>query len=205
MSERTFRRQRNRFEEDGLAGIRDRRVGKASPHRAGPAEVDKVLELYRTRYVGWPVKHFHDHLVERHGIRRSCGWTKSVAHLQVYLDNALVGRTESNAQGVWSLTPDRFLDPCQYQLRVDQVGSGGKVESRAELQFDRRPFDTTATGERAVVMLPGNNLWMIARRTYGEGPLYFVIFTANQGQIRDPNLIYPSQIFILPTQDKGRF
>lgn len=80
VSERTFRRQRLRFEEEGLSGLLDRRLGKASPHRVPVDEVMRVLELYRTRYAGWPVKHFHDHLTERHGITRSYGWTKSVLH-----------------------------------------------------------------------------------------------------------------------------
>lgn len=80
VSERTFRRQRGRFEEEGLAGLLDRRLGKASPHRVPADETSRVLELYRTRYSDWPVKHFHDRLVERHGIARSYGWTKSVLH-----------------------------------------------------------------------------------------------------------------------------
>ena len=80
VSERTFRRQRVRFEEEGLAGLLDRRLGKASPHRVPADETARVLELYGTRYRGWPVKHFHEHLVERHGIARSYGWTKSVLH-----------------------------------------------------------------------------------------------------------------------------
>lgn len=80
VSERTFRRQRARFEEEGLAGLLDRRLGKVSPHRVPADETARVLELYGTRYLGWPVKHFHEHLVERHGIARSYGWTKSVLH-----------------------------------------------------------------------------------------------------------------------------
>ena len=80
MSERTFRRQRARYEEEGVDGLLDRRLGRASPHRVPVDETARVLDLYRTRYAGWPVKHFHDHLVERHGIARSYGWTKSVLH-----------------------------------------------------------------------------------------------------------------------------
>lgn len=56
VSERTFRRQRGRFEEEGLAGLLGRRLGKASPHRVPADETARVLELYRTRYRGWPVK-----------------------------------------------------------------------------------------------------------------------------------------------------
>jgi len=80
VSERTFRRQRARYEEEGLSGLLDRRLGKVSPHRIGADEVDRVLNLYRTRYTGWTVKHFHERLVEKHGLRRSYGWTKSVLH-----------------------------------------------------------------------------------------------------------------------------
>jgi transposase len=80
VSERTFRRQRARFEEEGVMGLLDRRLGKVSPHRVPADEVERVLDLYRTRYAGWTVKHFHERLVERHGVGRSYGWTKSVLH-----------------------------------------------------------------------------------------------------------------------------
>jgi transposase len=80
VSERTFRRQRARSEEDGLCGLLDRRLGKVSPHRVPADEVERVLELYRTRYTGWTVKPFHERLVDKHGVTRSYGWTKSVLH-----------------------------------------------------------------------------------------------------------------------------
>ncbi|WP_342150181.1 LysM peptidoglycan-binding domain-containing protein [Methylorubrum sp. SB2] len=44
----------------------------------------------------------------------------------------------------------------------------------------------------------GDSLWQISRRTYGKGNRYTVIYDANQDQIRDPDLIYPGQIFVLP-------
>jgi nucleoid-associated protein YgaU len=45
----------------------------------------------------------------------------------------------------------------------------------------------------------GDNLWTIARRVYGEGIKYTTIYQANDGQIRDPDRIYPGQVFELPT------
>ena len=45
----------------------------------------------------------------------------------------------------------------------------------------------------------GDNLWTIARRVYGEGIKYTTIYEANTGQIRDPDRIYPGQVFSLPT------
>ncbi len=72
--------------------------------------------------------------------------------------------------------------------------------SRIEVPFIRAPAAVAisfAPGERIVVQ-PGYNLWQIARRTYGKGVLYSVIYQANAEQIGDPDLIYPGQIFSLP-------
>ena len=44
----------------------------------------------------------------------------------------------------------------------------------------------------------GDNLWTIAKRVYGLGIEYTTIYRANTGQIRDPNQIYPGQVFDLP-------
>ena len=49
-----------------------------------------------------------------------------------------------------------------------------------------------------VMVQPGNSLWRLARRTYGSGLRYTDIYDANRDQIRDPNLIYPGQVFVLP-------
>ena len=58
VSERTFRRWRGRYEEEGLEGLLDRRLGRESPHRVPADETERVLDLYRTRYRDWPVAHF---------------------------------------------------------------------------------------------------------------------------------------------------
>lgn len=49
-----------------------------------------------------------------------------------------------------------------------------------------------------VVIQPGNNLWRLSRVIYGRGVQYAVIYEANKSQIRDPDLIYPGQIFAVP-------
>jgi hypothetical protein len=53
MSERQFRRYRDRYEEDGVAGLSDARLGKPSPKRVPAADVGLMLELYRDAYRGW--------------------------------------------------------------------------------------------------------------------------------------------------------
>lgn len=52
-------------------------------------------------------------------------------------------------------------------------------------------------------IIRGDNLWQISKRTYGRGERYTVIYDANQAQIRDPDLIYPGQIFVLPNGRRG--
>ena len=69
MSERQFRRYRDRYEEEGLEGLRDRRLGKPSAKRVPEDERQQMLELYRAFYGGWNVKHFHEHLKERSQLR----------------------------------------------------------------------------------------------------------------------------------------
>jgi transposase len=76
-SERQFRRYRRRYEEDGLEGLIDRRLGKAAARRVAVDEVTWMLEEYERRYRGWNVKHFHEHLQERHGKRWSYSWVKT--------------------------------------------------------------------------------------------------------------------------------
>jgi nucleoid-associated protein YgaU len=44
----------------------------------------------------------------------------------------------------------------------------------------------------------GDSLWRISRRAFGDGTHYAVVFKANREQIRNPNLIYPGQVFVLP-------
>jgi transposase len=80
VSERTFRRWTRAYEEEGEAGLIDRRLGKASGRRVPADRAEEVERLYRERYQGFTVKHFHEHLVKDHGFGWSYTWLK--LHLQ---------------------------------------------------------------------------------------------------------------------------
>jgi transposase len=77
MSERHFRRLRDRYEAEGAEGLVDRRLGRASARAAPLDQIDWVLELYRTRYWDFTAKHFHEHLVRDHGFGLGYTWTKT--------------------------------------------------------------------------------------------------------------------------------
>ena len=78
ISERTFRRWRDRHREDGEAGLADRRL-EPSPRRAPVAEIERMLGLYRDLYRGFTVKHFHEQLGKRHNY--TLGYTVTKLHL----------------------------------------------------------------------------------------------------------------------------
>jgi nucleoid-associated protein YgaU len=121
------------------------------------------------------------------------------ARIQVYLDNLLIGHSVSDAEGRWGLTPDQPVRPGRYTLRADHVSGDGRVSARAEIPFQMA--DQAASNlpaGQSVVVQPGASLWRIARRTYGDGVRFSLIYEANQTQIRDPDLIYPGQIFTVP-------
>jgi transposase len=77
MGERTFRRWCRRYEEEGEAGLLDRRIGKVSGKRVPVDRCDEVEALYRTRYSGFTARHFHEHLVRDHRFAWSYSWTKA--------------------------------------------------------------------------------------------------------------------------------
>ncbi len=75
------------------------------------------------------------------------------------------------------------------------------AEVTPEAEPDAKP-DTAAVQPpvRIVTVQPGATLWAIARDRYGEGQLYLQVFEANKDKIRDPDLIYPGQVFTVPEE-----
>jgi nucleoid-associated protein YgaU len=96
------------------------------------------------------------------------------------------------------------MPPAQAEVRTLRSPVPDTVQTPAQMQAE-----TPALAERSpTVFVPeigtttiirGDSLWQISRRIYGKGTRYTVIFDANQPQIRNPDLIYPGQIFVLPT------
>ncbi|MFN3935449.1 Ig-like domain-containing protein [Parvibaculum sp.] len=124
------------------------------------------------------------------------------ATIRVYVGGNPVGETKADTDGRWELSPAADIAPGQYALRVDQVDGEGRVVGRIEVPFERGEPQAVLAALRdgKVVIQPGNNLWNIARRLYGSGFSYTIIYEANKDQIRDPNLIYPGQIFETPAK-----
>ena len=126
------------------------------------------------------------------------GRGKPALIVQIYLDNKLIGRATVDGNGGWRLKPDQPVTAGVYSLRADEVNKAGEVQTRIELPFARaEPLDTHPP-EPMVIVQPGNSLWRLARRVYGSGYRYTTIFAANQEQIKDPDMIFPGQVFAVP-------
>ncbi len=127
------------------------------------------------------------------------GQARPKAHVQLYLDDAALGAAQADDKGAWSLIAKTDLKLGGHRLRADEIGPNGKVAARAEVSFAPEEAAEAAQGKPgSITVEKGNCLWRIARRAYGRGSDFMLIFQANKGQIRDPNRIYPGQVFALP-------
>jgi hypothetical protein len=131
--------------------------------------------------------------------------------VQIYLDNTSIASASVSPEGDWQTTLPE-VESGVYTLRVDEVSQDGQVVSRIETPFKREEAERvaevlqeeTANPDFQVAMRtvqPGNTLWAIARERYGKGIMYVLVFEANRDRIRNPDLIYPGQVFVLPTTE----
>ena len=99
--------------------------------------------------------------------------------------------TASVAQATAAKRPDSAA-PQQPQLAA--AGAIVLPDSGSSASTVVVPKITTTTVSR------GDSLWRLSQVSYGAGTRYAVIYKANRGQIRNPNLIYPGQVFVVPAQ-----
>ena len=122
--------------------------------------------------------------------------------IYLYLDQEILGNTIADDKGRWEVRPTKKINPGVYQLRADHVDENLKVINRVTIPFSPATQDMAdVPEERRIVVQPGNSLWRIARRVYGSGFEYAVIYRANESQISDPDLIYPGQVFEIPASE----
>jgi hypothetical protein len=140
--------------------------------------------------------------------------------VRIYVDGVVVGDAAVDEDGRWQIATDRAVGSGQHTIRADRIEKAtGKVIARAEVPFQQTGDVATlmdvgtagggsagvaSTGSadlQKVVIKRGDNLWTISRRLYGKGVRFSTIYEANNDQIRNPDLIYPGQVFLLPAGD----
>ncbi|PHQ96858.1 MAG: hypothetical protein COB40_06720 [Marinosulfonomonas sp.] len=129
-------------------------------------------------------------------------------YVRIYLNNEPIRTLKIEEDGRWR-APLPEVDTGIYTLRIDEIDDEGSVVSRVETPFKREEPEVLAqlnsgsTPEAGITLTqvtvqPGNTLWGIASKSYGDGILYVRVFEANRDRIRDEDLIYPGQVFTIP-------
>ena len=125
------------------------------------------------------------------------GRARTDMNVMVYLNNEFKMKTIPGKDGSWDVDLG-IIPPGIYKLRIDETTINGDVKFRIETPFKQETkelLDKMFT--KAITVQPGNSLWRIARRIYGKGIMYLDIYNKNSHLIKDPDLIYPGQIFSL--------
>lgn len=131
------------------------------------------------------------------------------ALVQVFDGSRKLGEVTADRNGEWVLVPDHPLPAGTGRLNLRAATSHGLVVASAETVAvtvphtapqapSALPAGARAAAAQTYVVQRGNSLWQIARHALGAGVRYLTIYSANLGQIRNPDLIYPGQVFKLP-------
>ena len=129
--------------------------------------------------------------------------TASGEFVRVYLNDRAVATSQIEANGDWQAGLPA-VDTGIYTLRVDELDKQGQVVARVETPFKREEPEVLAAATeteklvQAITVQPGSTLWAIAQERYGSGTLYTRVFKANADTIKNPDLIYPGQVFRVP-------
>lgn len=162
--------------------------------------------------------------VEKSGAFLVAGKAAPSAKINLYLNNSFVAAAKAGADGHWSVTIQKGVPRGSFKVRADETGDGAaKVIARVEVPFiapapqpnavvaavapampKSAAFapgaDVVVAAIRTTTVVRGDSLWRISRGIYGRGIRYTEIFKANAAQIRNPRLIFPGQVFVVPKQ-----
>ena len=149
------------------------------------------------------------------------------ATVRFYLNGSSVADAKTQSDGRWSLTIKNGMTPGGYMMRADEINPGdASVVASADTPFDypapgsrelrRRPprppppantgrstappsADAVVDSVQTALVRPGHTLWALSQNYYGDPTRYPVIYEANKWEIHNPNLIYPGEVFVMPT------
>ena len=148
------------------------------------------------------------------------------ATVRLYLNQANLAEAKTQSDGRWSLTIKQGMTPGGYVVRADEIGSRANVVASAETPFDypdaaappspaalvaasaspaepsaSSPADPVVASVQTKRVATGHTLWALSQSYYGDPTRYPAIVEANRAQIRNPNLIYPGEVFVVPKSD----
>jgi nucleoid-associated protein YgaU len=108
-----------------------------------------------------------------------------------------VADTKADTEGEWKLTLGEEVPVGRYRLELTGRDADGGEAGDIALEMSRVPPSELGAGG-ALAVVPGNSLWHLARRSYGDGLRYVELYRANREKIDNPDRIYPGQVLALP-------
>ncbi|PQA74506.1 Ig-like domain-containing protein [Brucella oryzae] len=160
------------------------------------------------------------------------GKAKGGNRVIVHANDTLLGASSISPDGRFLVQSKQPLSVGDYIIRADLLDNANRVLATARVPFRREAGENISAvasdtdgqmaaqseengGEAAssatplrkvegsVIIRRGDNLWTISKRTYGKGTRYTTIYLANRDQIRNPDLIWPGQVFNMPKEPLG--
>lgn len=134
------------------------------------------------------------------GLLTVSGKVLSTGKINVYINNDFVGNMFADKAGDWKVKATRKMKKgVKYMIRADKTDASGRVSGRVEVPFEiEEGADIDKT--KRIRVVKGDCLWKIAKYLYGDGQAYVTIYKANKKQIKNPDLIYPNQVFVVPAK-----
>lgn len=132
------------------------------------------------------------------GHLRLAGQAAPGASLHFTLDGRPAGAAMADTSGHWALALAPAVLPGAHHLGLTEMDAKHHVLAQVSLPFRRESLANKTMSPGTVMVQPGENLWKIARATYGSGVHYTIIYQANRTTIQTPKLIFPGQTLHLP-------
>ena len=126
------------------------------------------------------------------------GQSRGGVRVTVSANGTFFGDALVLADGSWQVTGQVDKNRNTHRLEFVLVDNAGQAVARYMLPVRARDLQKGLDGSQLVIVNKGDALWRIAFRSFGKGVRYIDIVRKNTGDIDNPDLIYPNQIFALP-------
>lgn len=104
---------------------------------------------------------------------------------------------EEVKEGVDAVVTIKLKQYREYNTKTVKITIKQERPKPVAVPVIKRPA-TTAPSTRTYTVVRGDCLWNIAKKYYGNGSQYTKIYNANRDKIKNPSLIYPGQVFVIP-------
>jgi len=122
------------------------------------------------------------------------------SYIDLYIDNIIIKKLSISSEPEWKFNSLKVFDFGHHRLKVILRSRDNNVLKKIELPFMRVKIPEGMLPEDYVIIKPGDMLWSISYRIYGNPFKYVEIYNENKDQISNPDLIFPGQIFALPKE-----